>query len=91
MTIDEILNGLALAIEKNNIKFPTPPDFLMKINSVAKDPSFNIQDMVKVIQLNQVITARILQIANSPALNTGSKIESLNNAATQAHNIPQGL
>lgn len=71
------------AVKKNEIKLPSPPTLLTKINEVLSNDNAGIHDLVKVIQTNHSVVARVLQVANSPAMRPTQPIFSLTEAVNR--------
>lgn len=80
MIISEIVDRLNQNAKEGRLKFPTLPEIVFRINSVIDDDSKSIVDIAAVVQEHPVLTVRLLNVANSPILNTGVYISSLEEA-----------
>ena len=53
-------------INDNELEFPTLPDIAVKLRNAMQKDDIGIADAVKIIQLDPIITAKLIQVANSP-------------------------
>jgi putative nucleotidyltransferase with HDIG domain len=67
-------------ITKDIKELPPLPEVAQKVFSLLNDPNSNVQDLVKVIQLDQAMTANILKLCNSAYFGLKRKISSLQEA-----------
>ncbi len=61
-------------------KLPPLPDTVLKIENICNDESCSVQDLVKVVELDPILTAKILKVANSPYYGFTSKIANVSRA-----------
>ncbi len=61
-------------------KFPPFPDVVYKLLELLNKPDYKTEDVVKVISLDSLLTARILKLCNSPVYGFRKKITSVNRA-----------
>lgn len=71
------------ALKENKLILPTIPDISLKIRRAINDPRANNSKIAKVVQVDPVITARLIQIANSPLYRGRRRIESCPEALTR--------
>ncbi len=71
------------ALKENKLSLPTIPDISLKIRRAINDPKANNTRIAKVVQMDPVITARLIQIANSPLYRGRRRIESCPQALTR--------
>jgi HD-like signal output (HDOD) protein len=71
------------ALKENQLVLPTLPDISLKIRRAINDPKANNSKIAKVVQMDPVITARLVQIANSPLYRGRRRIESCPEALTR--------
>lgn len=71
------------ALKENRLVLPTIPDISLKIRRAINDPKANNSKIAKVVQIDPVITARLIQIANSPLYRGRRRIESCPEALTR--------
>lgn len=75
----ELLDDLA----HNRLLLPTLPEVALKIRAVADDPDSSLSDMTKIIVSDPALSARLIQISNSPLMRAGRKIESVDAAVNR--------
>lgn len=71
------------ALKENQLVLPTIPDISLKIRKAINDPKANNSKIARVVQMDPVITARLIQIANSPLYRGRRRIESCPEALTR--------
>jgi putative nucleotidyltransferase with HDIG domain len=76
---DELLADL----EHNRLVLPTLPEVALKVREVVDDPDSSISDLVKIIVSDPALSARLIQVANSPLMRTGRQIESVDAAVSR--------
>lgn len=59
------------------IKLPSLPDIVSRINSFIQDGDADIRQLAKIIQTDPVITARIINVANSALFTSTGKVDSV--------------
>jgi HD-like signal output (HDOD) protein len=79
----EVVQKLLSAIENHELKLPTQPEVAVRIRDCAEDPNLNSEKLAKVISLDPGLTARFLQIANSPLTRGSVEITSLTNVISR--------
>lgn len=80
---DTLYNGCRRAFLNNTLKLPTIPDVALKIRRAINDERANSAKISRVVQLDPAITARLVQISNSPLFRGRKKIESCPEALTR--------
>jgi hypothetical protein len=67
------LAAFSMAIEREletgNLNFPTVLDLSLRIKRAADDPDASLEDIAKLIRLEPVLSARVIQMANSVIYN----------------------
>lgn len=76
-TSKTILHEIIKQINNNSLQLASMPDVIVKVNTVLNDDRKGINDIAKVIQNEIALSARIIQIANSPALRGHNEITSM--------------
>lgn len=71
------------ALKDNRLVLPTLPDISLKIRRAINDPKANNSKIARVVQMDPVITARLIQISNSPLYLGRRRIESCPEALTR--------
>jgi putative nucleotidyltransferase with HDIG domain len=66
MTVDEKRNELKKIIMDTKT-LPTLPGVINKLNSLSENEKSSVQEMAKIVASDQVLSARILRLANSPS------------------------
>lgn len=81
---NRLYTNICRAIESKSLHLPTIPDMAMRIRHAINDEKANSSKISRVVQLDPSITARLVQISNSPLLYRGQrKIESCPEAITR--------
>lgn len=70
-------------MQSDNLALPTIPDVSFKIRRAINDEKANNSKIARVVQIDPSITARLIQIANSPLYRGRRKIESCPEALTR--------
>jgi putative nucleotidyltransferase with HDIG domain len=66
MTVDDKRNELRKIIMDTKT-LPTLPGVINKLNSLSDDDKSSVQEMARIVSSDQVLSARILRLANSPS------------------------
>lgn len=66
MTVDEKRNELKKIIMDTKT-LPTLPGVINKLNALSENEKSSVQEMAKIVSSDQVLSARILRLANSPS------------------------
>lgn len=67
-------------INADKMVLPTLPEVALKVRETAADPYVDIPKLTKVIAEDAALSARMVQLANSPLMRTANKIEDLTTA-----------
>lgn len=83
-------------INNNRINLPTLPEIALKVRDVVQDPDSSAAKVAITIGSDPVMTAKLLQVANSPLYRPATPIENLQNAIsrlgqTVVRNIVTGM
>jgi len=83
-------------VNHNRINLPTLPEVAIKVREVVQDPDSSAAQIAVTIGSDPVLTAKLLQVANSPLYRGGAPIENLQNAIarlgqTVVRNIVTGM
>lgn len=68
-----------LGIIKDTRSIPTLPGIISKLNSLSENTRASVQEMAKVVSADQVLSAKVLRLANSPSYGF-SRISTISNA-----------
>lgn len=74
---DESVELIKQRLFKEDFQLPPLPDIIARVQSVISNEKSTFQDLARVIMADQVLTARILNIANSAFYGNTAKIDSL--------------
>ena len=78
------VQGLAADLQQGNIELPAFPDVVKRLQVVLVDPNAATKDVVEVISVEPILTARLMRMASSAALNPrGSEISNLGSAVSR--------
>ena len=78
-----ILSALAAEVEQGRLIFPTSTHAAIRINRALNDPDCNFEMVIKFIQLEPLLSAKVVAIANSVVFNrSGKKITDVRSAVT---------
>lgn len=72
----------AQQLVQDRIDLVSLPDIALKLNSLCDDPNSTAQDIADVIATDAALTARLLQIVNSPFYNFPQKVDTITMAIT---------
>jgi len=83
ITPDEIFNELNEAIENDTLLLPSLPEVALKVRDVAEDENTNTQQVVDILSQDASMSARLLQVVNSPLYPSRVVIDDLQTAVTR--------
>ena len=72
----------AKQLVKDRIDLVSLPDIALKLNTLCDDVNTTAQDIADVISMDAALTARLLQIVNSPFYNFPQKVDTITMAIT---------
>lgn len=67
------VQALAAELSSGKVELPSFPDIAMRVRQVLADENANAEKVVRVVSTEPALAARLLQIANSAALNFSGK------------------
>lgn len=70
-------------IEANRLKLPTQPEVAVRLRECSENPNITAAALAQVISHDPALTARFIQIANSPLMRGQSQINSLPNVVSR--------
>src|ERR1700761_5125653 len=76
----EFVQFLAQELSSGKVELPSFPDVAVKVRKVLSDNDVNMEMVLRVVGSEPTLAARLLQIANSAALNNGNPVRDLRNA-----------
>ncbi len=77
--LDEVISDLG----HNRLVLPTLPEVALRVREVAENEDASIVDLAKVITTDAALSARIIQVANSPLMRASRAIESVDAAVSR--------
>lgn len=78
-----VLQQLFKAVETDQIKLPTLPEVALKIREAVEKDSQSATDIALLLAQDTSLSARLLQLANSPLYRARTKIDNLQMAVTR--------
>jgi len=79
----QVLQQLVKAVETDQIKLPTLPEVALKIREAVEKDSKSAADIATLLSQDSSLSARLLQLANSPLYRARSEIDNLQMAITR--------
>jgi len=83
ITPDEIFNKLNEAIKNDTLLLPSLPEVALKVRDVAEDENTTTQQVVDILSQDASMSARLLQVVNSPLYPSRVVIDDLHMAVTR--------
>jgi len=77
------LNKLKKAVETDRLKLPTLPEVAIKIREAVENENNSAQQIADLLAQDPSLTARLMQVANSPVFRARSQIDDLTTAITR--------
>jgi len=77
--IEDLLSDL----ENETLVLPTLPEVALRVRDALADEEQSLSDVSKVITTDAALSARLIQVANSPLLRTSRAIETVESAVTR--------
>lgn len=76
----EILNEITDLFKSNSVTLPSLPEIALYINSSLDNDNLSSKKLAQIIQMDPIIAARIVQVANSPLYMNKGQSDSIQNA-----------
>lgn len=80
---EKLLDKLLTDLEKDKLVLPTLPEVALRVRETLEDENSGMSDAARVITSDAALSARLIQIANSPLLRAARTIESVEAAVTR--------
>ncbi len=91
-TVSEFTDSLLQNLEENALKLPILPDVALKVHSLLDTPKATVADIAKALSMDAAISARVIQVANSPMFRGRNPIEDLGTAILRmGHSLIRSL
>ena len=79
----QIVHDVLGLLRSKELRFPSPPTVVVKLNQIVNDDFSTLNDVVQVVQTHPVLSARLLQVANSAALKRGKDVKTVHDAVAR--------
>ena len=86
-TEEQILEGFLEDLHQNRLILPTLPEVALKVRDAVESDKASAADIAKIIGTDVALSARILQICNSPLYRTRRTVEDIQTAVARLGNI----
>lgn len=80
---EEFYQHLKTAVESDQLVLPTLPEVALKIRDAVESENTSAQEIAEVLTQDASLSARLIQVANSPLYRTRNPIEDLQMAVTR--------
>ncbi len=80
---DAFVNQLLEDLENDTLVLPTLPEVALKVRDTLEDEDSSLKQVAEVIGTDAALTARIIQVANSPLLRTSRPSETVDAAVAR--------
>lgn len=79
----QFLKELIDDLENERLVLPTLPEVALKVRDAVNDEGSSLKDIARIIASDAALSARIIQVANSPLMRASHTIENLNTAVNR--------
>jgi putative nucleotidyltransferase with HDIG domain len=86
-TEEQLLEGFLEDLHQNRLVLPTLPEVALKVRDAVESDKASAADIAKIISMDVALSARILQICNSPLYRTRRAVEDIQTAVARLGNI----
>jgi len=83
MIADQVITDILADLKANRLKLPALPQVALKINDIIDKPDADAKKIAKVISTDAALTARLIQVANSPLVRAASPVDNIQTAITR--------
>lgn len=83
---DQVVAEIMDELEKDKLVLPSLPEVALRVRDTLEDENVTTEKIAKVLMTDPGLTARVIQIANSPLVRGAKKIESIEMAITRMGN-----
>ncbi len=80
---EQFLNTLKKAIEDDQLMLPTLPEVALKIRDTVEGDNASAQQVADVVVQDASLSARLIQVANSPIYHGAHKVDNIQSAVTR--------
>jgi len=86
-TEEQILEGFLEDLNKNRLVLPTLPEVALKVRDAVENDNANAGDIARIISTDAALSAKLLQVCNSPLYRTRTTVENIQTAVARLGNI----
>lgn len=79
----QFLQELLQDLENNSLVLPTLPEVALRVRDAVDDDDASISDIAKVIATDAALSARLIQVSNSPLMRASKEIDNLDMAVNR--------
>jgi putative nucleotidyltransferase with HDIG domain len=83
---ERILNELVEELEQDKLVLPSLPEVALKVRDTIDDENASTKDVAKVISSDAALSAKLIQVSNSPLLRGNKHVDSVDVAVTRMGN-----
>jgi putative nucleotidyltransferase with HDIG domain len=83
MIVDQVITDILSDLKANRLKLPTLPQVALKINDTIDKPDTDAKKIARVVSADAALTARLIQVANSPLIRAASPVHNVQTAITR--------
>ncbi len=83
MDVSRLISEILADLKANRLKLPTLPQVALKINDVIDSPDATAKKVAQIISTDAALSARMIQVANSPMMRTGAATDNVQAAVTR--------
>jgi len=86
-TEEQILEGFLEDLHQNRLILPTLPEVALKVRDAVESDKASAGEIAKIISMDAALSARLLQVCNSPLYRTRRSVDDLQTAVARLGNI----
>jgi len=83
MDVVALITEILTDLKANRLKLPALPQVALKINNIIDSPDATAKKIAQVISTDTALSARMIQVANSPMVRVGSPADNVQTAVTR--------
>jgi len=83
MDVSKLITEILADLKANRLKLPTLPQVAIKINDVIDNPDATAKKVSQIISTDAALSARMIQVANSPMMRGNTTVENVQTAVTR--------
>lgn len=80
MNVDQLVKEILADLRSNRLKLPTLPQVAIKISDIINNPNATPKSVAKVVSSDAALSARMIQVANSPMVRAISPVDNVQSA-----------